>query len=282
MNRSFLSVEDAGLEEQSISGFKRSVVGLAQKSFGITVVFFGFTFPWISMDAYVGLNVDSMLLYGVLSAATFLLVYAVVLYFVNASLLKKEVYTLSEKEQEIYHHNQKLKGRCAAGFLIVIVITFIIHQAMTTIWGPFSIMERTTFHDYNSFIAFMELDIPAESYEHFSGGTTSVEHPIPQEVPGTAVYYDQYGNEITEEEARHRTLEDENGNVVCEYQDRNETVISMQYSPKDGTVLPITVSTQADLQEARQLASVRHVIFTAVYVVEILAVLFVYFKLRKR
>ena len=196
--------------------------------------------------------------------------------------MKKEVYTLSEKEQENYHQNHKLIGRCAAGFLIVIVVTFIIHQAMTTIWGPFSIMERTTFHDYNSFIAFMEQDIPAEPYEYFSGGTTSVEHPIPQEVPGTAIYYDQYGNEITEEEARHRTLEDANGNVVCEYQDRNESVISMQYSPKDGTVLPITVSTQDDLNEARQLASVRHVIFAVIYMIEVLAVLAVYFKLRKK
>ena len=282
MNRSFLSVEDAGLEEKDISRFKRSVIGLAQKSFGVTVTFFGFTFPWISMDAYVGLNVDSMLLYGVLSAAAFLLAYAVVLYFVNASLLKKEVYTLSEKEQEIYHHNKKLKGRCAAGFLIVIVITCMIHQAMTTIWGPFSIMERTTFHDYDSFIAFMEQDIPAEPYENFSGGTTSVERPIPQEVPGSVTYYDQYGNEITEEEARHRTLEDANGNVVCEYQDRNETVISMQYAPKEGTVLPITVSTQADLKKARQLASVRHVIFAGIYMIEVFAVLLVYFKLRKR
>jgi len=282
INRSFLSVEDAGLEEQGLSRFKRSVIGLAQKSFGLTIAFLGFTFPWISMDAYVGLNADSMLLYGALSMVAFLMAYAVVLYFVNASLLKKEVYSLSEMETVIYRHNHKLKARCAAGFLIVVAITFIVHQAMTTIWGPFSIMERTTFHDYESFIAFMEQDIPAEPYEHFSGGTTAVERPIPQEVPGTATYYDQYGNEITEEEARHRTLEDANGNVVCEYQDRNESVISMQYSPKDGTVLPITVSTQADLNEARQLASVRHMIFAGVYMIEVLAVLLVYFKLRKK
>ena len=282
MNRSFLSVEDAGLEEQSISGFKRSVIGLAQKSFAVTVAFIGVTFPWISMDAYVGLNVDSMLLYGALSAATFLLAYAVVLYFVNASLLKKETYTLNEKEQQIYHHNHKLKGRCATGFFVVIVITFLIHQAMTTIWGPLSIMKGTTFHDYDSFIEFMEQDIQIESYETFAGGTASVEHPIPQEVPGTAIYYDQYGNEITEEEARHRTLEDKNGNVVCEYQERNESVISMRYSPKDGTILPITVSTQEDLNEARQLASVRHVIFVGIYMIEVLAVLAVYFKLRKK
>lgn len=282
MNRAFLSVEDAGLEENDISRFKRSVIGLAQKSFGLTIAFIGFTFPLIAMDAYVGLSADNMFLFGMGGAGAFLLIYAVILYFVNAWIVKKEVYRMSDKEAVIYHHNHKMQGRCAVGFLVVIAVTFIVHQAMTTIWGPFSIMKKTTFHDYDSFIAFMEQDIPAEPYENFSGGTTSVERPIPQEVPGTAIYYDQYDNEITEEEARHRTLEDANGNVVCEYQDRNETVISMQYSPKEGTVLPITISTQADLKEARQLASVRHMIFAVVYLVEVFAVWLVYFKVRKK
>lgn len=282
MNRAYLSVEDAGLSEQEISRFKRSVISLAQKSFGLTVAFIGFTFPLIAMDAYVGLSLYNMFLFGTIGASAFLLVFSVVLYFFNASMIKRAVYILSDKEADIYHHNHKVKGRCAAGFLAVLMITFFVHQALTIIWGPFSIMKSTTFHDYESFIEFMEQDIPVESYETFAGGTASVEHPIPQEVPGTAIYYDQYGNEITEEEARHWTLEDKNGNVVCEYQDRNESVISMRYSPKDGTVLPITVSTQEDLNEARQLASVRHVIFVGIYMIEILAVLAVYFKLRKK
>ena len=283
MNHSFLSVEDAGLVKQELSRFKKSVIGLAEKSFGLTIAFLGFTFPWISMDAYVGLNADSMLLYGSLSTAVFLMVYAVVLYFVNASLLKKEVYCLSENETVIYRHNHKLKAGCAAGFLIVIAITFIIHQAMTTIWGPFSIMEGTTFHDYESFVEFMEQDIKAKPYEQFGSGTTAIEQVAPQaEIKGTTTYYDRYGNEISEEEAYRRTLEDRNGNVVCEYQHRNEGVISMQYSAKDGTVLPITVFTEDDRDEARQLASVRHMIFAIVYIMETFAALLVYFKLRKR
>ncbi len=285
INRAFLSVEDAEVEEQEISRFKRSVIGLAQKSFGLTVAFVSFTFPWIAMDAYVGLNVDSMLLYGAISTATFLLIYAVVLYFVNASLLKRSVYYLNEKEAVIYHYNHKLKGRCGAGFLVVLVITLIVHQGMTTIWGPWSIMKGTTFYDYESFIEFMEQEITHEPYEQFAGGTSAVEQVAPsaiEEVPGTRTYYDRYGNEITEEEARHRTLKDINGNVVCEYQDRNESVVSMRYSPKEDTVLPITVCTQEDLQEARQLVSVRNVIFVGVYALEVIGVLLVYFRMRKK
>ena len=284
INHAFLSVEDAGLEEQELSRFKRSVIQLAQKSFGLTIAFVGFTFPWISMDAYVGLQVDSMLLYGAMSAATFLLIYAVILYFVNASLLKKGVYFLSEKEVAVYHYNHGLKKWCAIGWLIALGITFLIHQAMTTIWGPGSIMNGTTFHDYGSFIEFMEQDIPYEAYSQFTGGTTAVEQVAApsEEIVGSITYYDQYGNEITEEEANHRTLEDINGNVVCEYQERNKSVVSMQYSPKDGTVLPITVYTQGNVREARRLASVRHTIFGGIYVAEALAVVLIYFKKRKK
>ena len=95
-------------------------------------------------------------------------------------------------------------------------------------------------------------------------------------------YYDEYGNEISEEEALTRRLEDKNGNVVCEYIDRNESVVSLRYTPKDGTILPITVCTEDDLQEAKQTAAVRHVIFGAAYCVECLAVVLAYFKKRAK
>ena len=284
INHAFLSVEDAGLEEQELSRFKRSVIGLAEKSLGLTIAFLGFTFPWISMDAYVGLQVDSMLLYGSMSAAVFLLFYAVVLYFVNASLLKKGVYCLNEKEAVVYHYNRGLKKKCAGGLLILMGATFLVHQAMTTIWGPGSIMNGTTFHDYESFIEFMGQDIPYESYSQFTGGTTAIEQVAApsEEIVGSITYYDQYGNEITEEEANHRTLEDINGNVVCEYQERNKSVVSMQYSPKEDTVLPITVCTQRDLREARRIVAVRNTIFGGIYVVEVLVMVLVYFRKRKK
>ena len=65
-------------------------------------------------------------------------------------------------------------------------------------------------------------------------------------------YYDASGNAISEEEALTRRLEDKNGTVVCEYIDRNESVVSLRYTPKDGTILPITVCTEEDLQTARR------------------------------
>ena len=282
VNKAFFSVEDAGLDADVLSDYKRKVIGLAEKSIGLTVTFIGFTFPLILVDAYMGLGSDSLLIWGTMGAVTFLLIYAIVLYFLNASLLKKDVYSLSEKETAVYRYNHKLKRTCAIVLVVIMAVTFVGHQFATTIWGPFSIMEGTTFEDYDSFIEYMEQDIPAEPKHYFYGGTTSVETPVPSEEVETGTYYDEFGNEITYEEAITRRLEDKNGNVVCEYLDRNERVVSLRYTPKDGTILPITVCTEDDLQEARQTAAVRHVIFGAAYCIECLAVVLVYFKKRAK
>ena len=281
VNKAFFSVEDAGLDANVLSDYKRKVIGLAKKSIGLTVAFIGFTFPLILVDAYMGLGSDSLLIWGAMGTAAFLLVYAVVLYFLNASLLRKGVYSLSEKESAIYHRNHRLKRTCAIVLIIALAVTSVGHYFATSIWGPFSIMKGTTFEDYDSFIKFMEEDIPTEQQCYFNDGSAAVEIPIPSEEVGTGIYYDEYGNEISEEEALTSRLKDKNGNVVCEYIHRR-SFVSLRYTPKDGTILPITVCTEDDLQEARQTAAVRHVIFGVAYCIECLAVLLIYFKKRAK
>lgn len=282
VNKAFFSVEDAGLDMDILSDFKRKVVDFAKKSIGLTIAFIGFTFPLILVNAYMGLSSDSLLIWGAMGAAAFLSIYAIVLYFLNPTLLKKGIYRLSEKETAMYHRNHKLKRTCALVLVGLLAVTFVGHQFATSIWGPYSIMKGTTFDDYDSFIEYMEQDVPAEQRNSFNDGTGAVEIPVPSEEIGTAIYYDEYGNEISEEEALTRRLEDKNGNVVCEYIDRNNSVVSTQYTPKDGTILPITVFTDDNLQEARQIAAIRHVIFGAAYCIECLATILFYFKKRAK
>ena len=113
-------------------------------------------------------------------------------------------------------------------------------------------MKGTTFTDYESFIEYMEQDVPTESrYEANYDGSVAV--PVPEDQVGPTTYYDQYGN-----------------------------FVFLRYTPKDGTVLPITVCTEDDLQEARQTAAVRHVIFGAAYCIECLVIVLVYFKKRSK
>ena len=266
INKAFFSVEDAGLEENVRSGFKRSVIRLAERSIGLTAAFLGFTLPLLLADANMGLALDSVLLWGSVGAAGFLLVYAVVLYFLHASFLRKGVYALSEKETAVYYRNHKLKRSCAIVLAAVLAVTFVAHQFATSIWGPYSIMKGTTFEDYDSFINYMQQDIPAASGDYAKEPEQSA-----------AQLPDGIG-----EEALTRRLEDSNGNVVCEYIDRNESVVSLRYTPKDGTILPITVCTEEDLQTARQTAAARHVLFVAAYCLECLIVILIYIRKRAK
>ena len=281
INKAFFSVEDAGLDSNFLSDYNRKIIGLAEKSIGLTVSFIGFTFPLILVDACMGLGSDSLLVWGALGTTAFLLIYAVVLYFLNASFLKKGIYSLSEKESSIYRYNHKLKRICAILLVILLTVTGVGHQFSTSIWGPFSIMKGTTFEDYESFVEFMEQDIPAAEHPHFNDSSTHEYVDAHSEEIENGAYYDENGNEISEEEALTSRLKDKNGNVVCEYISRR-TYVSLRYTAKEGTVLPITVCTEDDLREARNTASVRHVIFGAAYCVETLAVLLVYFLRRSK
>lgn len=275
INKAFFSVEDAGLDPDVLSDYNRKIIVLAEKSIGLTVAFIGFTFPLILVDAYMGLGSDSLLIWGAFGTAAFLLIYSVVLYFLNASFLKKGIYRLSEKEYSVYCHNHKLKRTCAIFLAVLLAFTGVGHHVATSIWGPYSIMKGTTFEDYESFIEYMEQDVPSE-HEYGANYNGSATSPVPEEEIGSAVYYDEFGNEISEEEALTTRLKDKNGNVVCEYISRR-SFVSLRYTPKDGTVLPITVCTEEDLFEARETAAVRHVIFGTAYCVECIAVLLIYF-----
>ena len=155
-----------------------------------------------------------------------------------------------------------MKRNCAIALVIVLAVTFVGHQFSTSIWGPYSIMESTaTFEDYDSFIQYMQQDISAASGYH-------------TEEPDAVAIRIPYGTE----DAPTRRLEDKNGNVVCEYIDRNETVVSLRYTPKDRTLLPITVCTEDDLRAAQQTAAVRHVIFCDAYCLECLVIAAVYIR----
>ncbi len=69
VNRAFLSVEDAGLDEETLFGYKRKVICLAQKSIGLTIAFIGFCAPMLLVGANLGLETGSMLTWGAVGDA---------------------------------------------------------------------------------------------------------------------------------------------------------------------------------------------------------------------
>ncbi len=264
-------------DDPDIGHYRHQIIHQAEISFGLTFVLFGATVPLLTAhDACLGLSIGSWLLYGILFSTLFLLLFCIFCFFLNFSLLNKGIYTLTSKETERYLHNRKLKKICTAIFLPTVIFTLFIHVATTEIWGPRSIMNGTTFYDYESFAAYMEQDIP---YLYNNYGANMEVRP-PTEHSGIA-YYDEFGNEMTEEDALREVLTDHNGNILCEYVARNQSVCSIRYAVnEDGPQLPITVSTYDDLARAKMTVNLRHALFGIAYCAVIILVLTVYFKKR--
>lgn len=270
INRAFLSVEDAELSPEETGAFYKKVSVQAEITLGFTMTLLGSILPLLLTDSYTGLQAGSLLVYGIVGGAAALVLVAVACWFLNAHFIRNGKWDLTEKAAQKYYKNHNLQKWCAVMLCVVLAVTFVLHQATTELYGPLSIVEGTIFEDYESFVAFMEQDVPAQVTYY------GPEAPIPSENVGEPICYDQYGNEITEEQAKRRTLQDKNGVVVCEYIRRNESVASIRYSAGDGTVLPITVCTQEQMDAARQVAARRDQLFAVIYPLEAAAVLAFY------
>ena len=261
LNRAMFSVDEEEFQNlPELNGFKRNAVRLTEMSVGLTVLFIGFTFPLVLIDAYLGLSADSMLLFGLIGMAVFLVLYAVVLWFVNARLIRNGVYVLGEKEEAAYHHNHKLKKNVALITAAVLSLTFIIHVVISEIWGAYEIMEHmdgAVFEDYDSFGEYMAQDI-GYGYGYADTNTEPVDMP--------------------EDYEDIRTITDDNGNVLYEYNHRNDSVIRIRH---DGG-LPITVYTEGHLRGAENIVILRNAGFVVLYLIEAAAGILIYRKKRQK
>ncbi|MBQ7086696.1 MAG: helix-turn-helix transcriptional regulator [Clostridia bacterium] len=274
INRAFNSVEDAEINTDEILKYKYDVIMLGEKSFGLNAVFTGFASPLVMMDAYVGVSADNMFIFGIIGVAIALAVYSVVCFFVNGRLLKNGVCRPDAETEEKYFYNRNLKLNIVSNMAIILVFTMVVHFIGSAYWWSASAFaDGIVFNDYESFIAYMEQDIP---YPNYTGSDTEV-----QEVEPPA-YYNANGEEITEEEAKTEQLYDINHNVVCEYVRRNHSVTQISYESKEGDILPIRVRTYDDLRQANAKGNIINVCFFGVYVVEITAAFVIYFRKRAR
>ena len=268
------AVSEDSIEENVLLPYRRQITRRAEGVFLLIITLFGITFPLLYVDdAYLGLSGESWLLCGLMTGAVAALLASCVLYILHGIQYRKGKYPLTKSEEAAFLHKRRWKRICALLLLGVGLVTVFLHISLTQIWGPFTIMKGITFNDYESFIAYMEQDVPAEVIGPDAPAMDSAVD---------ATYYDEFGNEISEEDALREALELPDGTVACEYIRRNNSVISIRYSPHDGTILPIQVFTQDSLETAQQTAAIRHVIFTAIYCVEVACVVLLYFKQRKK
>jgi len=269
LNRALFSVEGEEFRNlPELNESRRKIIRLTEFSVGLTVLFAGFTLPPVFLDPYYDLTASRILLWEIIGMAVSLVIYAVALWFLNARLLKKGVYVLSEKEAQAYPYNHRLQRILVIVLAVLLAVTAFVQEVSTSLYW---ITEKTTFDDYESFVKFMEMDIPDYRYDG---------HSVSEIIKdGTETYRDVYGNEISEDEFRRNTLLDKDWNVLCEFVHRNGLVARTEFSDA-ADLLPITVyyyefPTESELIE-------RDLFFDALYCAEVVSILLIYAWKRRR
>lgn len=267
-------------EDDDDCSFAWNVVRTSEASFAAMFVIVGFLLPllYLVKDTYLGLSGASWLLHGCICAFAMTVVSCIAIHFINGKLVRSGKLTLSESEKVGYLKRYTLKTYIGLGLVVVAIFTVVLHVSLTQMWGPNTVMKGTQFNDYESFVALMETDVP----DTYTSAANRAPMSIEEVEAGEKVYYDKYGNIISEEEARTRTLTDLHGSVVLTYVDRNHSVLSVSYNPKDGSVLPITVYTYDDYQVGQAVVRMRNVIFAFVYMAEVILAFVVYAAMKKK
>ncbi len=276
VNGAFLTVSDSTMDAQEAGRYRWAVVRQAQWSFGLTVALLGFSLPLVLLSggAYVGLDAWYWFGFGAACCLATLLVVLPVCGRINRRLLQKGICCLPEGQEVLYAQNTRLRGTCIRYLVVALGATLVLHAVgMELIWTTEHLSRGTTFDNYEEFISFMET-------EDLDSGYSGAElYPVP---PQEGIeWYDEFGNPITEE-AITETLKDSNGNVVCTYLRRNDAVVSVRYTARDGTVLPITVVTQAQFRAGYHLSQVITLAWCLLYPVEVAVAIGVYLRRRRK
>lgn len=281
INNAFLQVADADLSGEDINRFRLAVIRMAKGVYGMIFVLFAAVLPLMvyTGDAYWGLEADSWLGLGILYSAAALLVWGLVCHVLNGQLLKRGIYTLPEAKALAFWQNRRLKRHYALILVLLFAITGLAQILVNARWNAWDLAETIDFADYESFIEFMAQEsgtVNPSVQEHLGGE--------PAMAPNEAViWYDAYGNQITEEEALREELRvydgTPEGKLVCTYIHRNRDVISVRPAEnEDG--LPIGVVTMDAMRRASRINTSLNLAFVPVYLLELAGVIFFYRKKR--
>ena len=123
---------------------------------------------------------------------------------------------------------------------------------------PLFLTSGQVFEDYDSFMAFMETDVPPQNDQFAAVASAS-------------------SPDATDEE---ETLYDKSGNAVCTYIRRNFSPVRIRYLAKSDDLLPIQVYTVSDIRTAERRIRAINALFGAAYAVQLLSAVLLYQKRR--
>ncbi|MCD8117306.1 MAG: helix-turn-helix domain-containing protein [Oscillospiraceae bacterium] len=294
INNAFAAV--AGIDEgKDLYNYKRSVVRLGEYSFGLDVFLLGVALPLLFVAAYLGLSAASWLAYGLLAAAVLTVVYVVICWAVNASLVKKGVLRMDEAAEACYWKKHRLQRKYGVRLCVALVITLAAQIGVNAVDATV-FTSGTLFEDYNSFVAYIEEVVSRDTDYYGTEAVAVVSEPEEEAVliyqafteDWESLYFDENGSPVSESYVNSLSnvtygdaLVDGEGNLLCKWVWRNRSVSCIRYGGESSGYLPIVTYDDEALAHADFVIFWLNILFVAAYVAETVVTVVVYRKQRK-
>lgn len=224
------TVDEEEFDTDQIRQYRHQLLQITLRTILIILLLLFATLP-LSMvgDSHMGLSGYSWFAAGIL----WLAVGSVLIWAVWAGCK-----ALRGAQKETSKTYQYLK-RNAIVMLILLLIYWMIGQFL-----PDLLMRPIQFDNWDDFKTYMA----RTDEETFYGSDTVTQALPPSE---DVIFYDEQGNEITEEEFYTETITDKEGNVLCTYLHKNSNVWKISYDlPTENSSLNISIYTQSELNRA--------------------------------
>lgn len=277
----FSSVKSIDFEENAVNECKKFFVQKAYITFSVIAGIFSFSLPLVFGaygNAYVGIEWYDWFLLSLLFVFITAVISLITKIFVVRACVKKEVYKLSEEEARRNEKQSKLTVHSFIALACVLLITFIAQFTVNELLPDSLFMDGIVFENYDDFKEFMETEAPNDSYAQMSG---IYQTQYIADNYDDVTYYDENGNVISWEQALTEYVYDKNGNLLCEYLYRNESVATIEYNEKSDDLLPITVYTDEEFRGKRSFINQANTFFMFIYSAELALAAAIYIFKRK-
>lgn len=281
LNAALLAIHDE--EGEDVDAFRSAVVRSAAWTYGIAWVLFACTLPLLWAFHPVTINGFTLSRTGVGVSLTFwqaalVLLAAVLLAFfavwIAERRLVKKRFLPPEEKTEVQRKNDRLLRTTALALCAALALSAFINRALVGFGDTRRLAEGTEFTDFDSFVRYMRKPVEPIYYGDAA--------PAPDTAVAESPLYYENDTPIYRSQTEGATIEDDNGNVLCNFIWRNRSVVFWRTGPKADGYLPVTVYTQEAMSLAQQKAKHINTVFYGVYAAEAVAALAIYLRKREK
>ena len=281
LNAALLAIHDE--EGEDVDAFRRAVVRGAERTYGAAWVLFACTLPllWafhpVTINGFtasrtgVGISLDFWQAALVLLAAVLLAFFAV--WIAERRLVKKR-FLPPEEKTEAQRKNDRLLRTTALTLCAALALSAFINRALVGFGDTRRLAEGTEFTDFDSFVRYMRKPVEPIYYGDAA--------PAPDTAVAESPLYYENDTPIYRSQTEGATIEDDNGNVLCNFIWRNRSVVFWRTGPKADGYLPVTVYTQEAMSLAQQKAKHINMVFYGIYAAEVVAAAAYYLRKREK